>query len=359
MQLNGELSKVSLPNLIQLVKNGELTGKITLMQGARAANIFVEQGDIVHVDIEGYTGREALFELFLWVTGTFSFSEMDLTNRPRTFNPTQPEDSIDRLLREGINYLEQKKYLEQLRITGDTILAITDRLKELENQSIGNHRLAAALNMIQPVVNKLDGRSKLSEALKDLVMSRRAYAQILAIILAEGIAVVVEKPLVSSEESINLPSWVIARLKQDHSDLTQSIINMVIWVDRVKCWMYQADVDLMRVLDRLRPLENSTLEGEKHSALAPPVVENPSLFGTAPVYGAAPPSGTAANAIANRAAAPRVAPESPAAQPTESERKGSAASIAPAAKSDTGARSQRPFDSQSTNKDEAAKSIEF
>jgi hypothetical protein len=42
----------------------------------------------------------------------------------------------------------------------------------------------------------------------------------LAIILAEGLAVVVEKQITEKDESIDLPAWVIARLKQDDGDLT-------------------------------------------------------------------------------------------------------------------------------------------
>ncbi|HEY9754561.1 MAG TPA: DUF4388 domain-containing protein [Oculatellaceae cyanobacterium] len=263
MQLNGELSKVSLPNLVQLVKNGELTGKITLMQGAKAASLYVEHGDVVHVDIDGFTGREAFFELFLWVTGSFSFIEGELTGTPRTLNPHSAEDSLERLLREGISYLEQKKYLEQLRITGDTVLQMTDRIKELVVQSKSNPRLAAALKMIEPIISRIDGVTPLSAALKDLSLSRRAYAQSLAIILAEGLAVVVEKQITEKGESIDLPAWVIARLQQDNTDLTQSIIDMVIWVDRVKCWMYQADVDFSRILENLTGSPPSLLQDDE------------------------------------------------------------------------------------------------
>ena len=105
--------------------------------------------------------------------------------------------------------------------------------------------------MIEPIVSRIDGITPLSLALKELALSRRAYAQSLAIILAEGLAVVVEKQITEKGESIDLPAWVIARLKQDDGDLTQAIIDMVIWVDRVKCWMYQADVDFTRILENL------------------------------------------------------------------------------------------------------------
>lgn len=51
-----------------------------------------------------------------------------------------------------------------------------------------------------------------------------------------------------SSQQIDLPDWVAARLRQDNQDLSRSIVDMVIWVDRVKCWMYQTDADLALVL---------------------------------------------------------------------------------------------------------------
>jgi hypothetical protein len=51
--------------------------------------------------------------------------------------------------------------------------------------------------------------------------------------------------------NIDLPDWVVARLKQDNPDLAQAIINMVVWTDRVKIWMYQTDADLEKITDEL------------------------------------------------------------------------------------------------------------
>ncbi len=264
MQLNGDLAKVSLNNLLQLVRNGELTGKITLLQGAKTAAIFVEQGNVVHVEADNVKGREALFELFLWVTGSFSFVEGEFGGISRTLNPASPEDALDRLLREGSNYLEQRKILEQMRINGDTILATTARVQEMIAAAAGSPRLASALAMVQPIINGLDGKKPLSEVLADLHYSRRAYVQAMAIVLAEGLAVVVERDIADGSQPVALPKWVQARLQQDNPDLTQAIIDMVIWVDRVKCWMYQADSDFTQILNNLSSSE----------ALVDPAVQN-------------------------------------------------------------------------------------
>ncbi len=232
MQLAGELSKISLPSLIQLVRNGGLTGEITIAQGTNNAKIFVEQGRIIHVESDIGSGREAFLELFLWLTGTFSFVESKLPDEvERTFPPDEP---VDRLLREGVAYLEEKKYLDQLRITGQTVLKPTST-----SRSSGDH----------PLLDRLDGKKTLAQALADANLSRRAYVKAVYQLLSEGMVLVAEP--VAQGDHVDLPGWVVARLKQDNPDLSQAIVDMVIWVDRIKCWMYQADADFERMIAEL------------------------------------------------------------------------------------------------------------
>jgi hypothetical protein len=231
MQLAGELSKISLPSLIQLVRNGGLTGEISLSQGTNNATIYVETGRVVHVESDVGSGKEGFLELFLWLTGTFSFVESKPADVPRSFPADEP---IERILREGVAYLEEKKYLDQLRINGQTILKPT--------------ALAKAVKDI-PLLERLDGRKTLAQALADANLSRRAYVKAVFQILSEGLVVVSEP--VAQGDHVDLPGWVVSRLKQDNPNLSQAIVDMVIWVDRIKCWMYQADADLERVISDL------------------------------------------------------------------------------------------------------------
>jgi hypothetical protein len=242
MQLAGELSKISLPSLIQLVRNGGLTGEISLAQGAKTAAIFVDKGRIVHVESDAGSGREAFLELFLWLAGTFSFTECKLGDIPRTI---PADESMDRLLRDGVAYLEQKKYLDQLRINGQTVLKPTAPARQ--GQAV-------------PLLDRIDGRKTLAEALADARMSRREYVQAVYRLLSDGLAVVAEPEPGEEGDRVNLPGWVVARLKQDNPDLSQAIISMVIWVDRVKCWMYQADADLAGIIDQLGPTSPAVTE---------------------------------------------------------------------------------------------------
>lgn len=229
MQLAGELTKISLASLIQLLRNGELTGKICLTHGANTAFLYVDEGRVVHAETDTDEGRAALLELFLWTAGTFSFVEADAESMPHSLSMDEP---IDKLIREGLLYLDKKKYLEQLRINSRCVLA-----------KAGYQQLDNAF------YEQLDGRRTLGEITAMLGLRRWDFVHSVHEILSRGLATLVEVPL--TDDSVRLPDWVVSRLKQDNPDLAQAIVEMVIWVDRVKCWMYQADADLERIISNV------------------------------------------------------------------------------------------------------------
>ncbi len=253
MQLSGELSKVNLPNLLQLVKTGGLTGKITIVQGARVVVVFIEQGSPVHVESEAMDGLDALMELFLWSHGTFSFEEEEDANFPKTIDPSDPNYSLERLLKEGIEYARKKRYLDEHGITPRSILIPT-----------GSAISFAREVMAMPGLEKLDGRRTLREALGDMNLTKIQFVNTIASWLADGLAEVIVKYADETVDQVDLPAWVVARLKQDNPDISQAIIDMVIWADRVKCWMYQVDADFYRIRKNMdKALPESESDGDE------------------------------------------------------------------------------------------------
>lgn len=228
MQLAGELAKMNLASLIRLVRNGELTGKVCLTQGVNTAFIFFETGQPIHVEADYGTGREALLELFLWQSGTFSYIECPVSEVPCSLSSDEP---LERLLKEGLAYQEALRYLEQLRVSSRTVFQANDASSQ------------------DSLLAKMDGKTTLGDIVQSLGLSRPEYVLRLKQLVATGKALVVEVP--ATGEKIHLPDWVVSRLKQDNPDVSQSIVQLVIWADRIKCWLYQADVDLQRVINAL------------------------------------------------------------------------------------------------------------
>jgi hypothetical protein len=244
VQLSGELAKVSFANLLQLVRSGGLAGKITISQGARLGAILIDGGLPVHAEVEGLVGKEAIFEFFLWKSGTFSFTEGIAAAGGRTiFLNTAGDtyDTFDRLLKDGLAYLEAKQYLDELGVGPDSVL------KVVEDKDRGDY---ARKLMTNPGLERIDGVRSVSESLSHLSLSGRELTLIIADWFAGGLVQLARMP--GSENSVELPEWVVARLKQDNQDLAKAIVDMVIWVDRVKCWMYQTDADFMRIITSLK-----------------------------------------------------------------------------------------------------------
>jgi hypothetical protein len=105
--------------------------------------------------------------------------------------------------------------------------------------------------------------------LANLNFTRRDFVHTIAIWLSEGLAEMVTPINATKENQVSLPDWVVARLKQDNVDLSHAIVDMVIWVDRVKCWMYQADADLDKALGEIKaPLKAAS--GDFGAAKSPP-----------------------------------------------------------------------------------------
>lgn len=246
MQLAGELAKINLPSLIQMVRNGELTGKICLTRGVNTAFIFVERGRLKHVESDIAEGRDALLDLFLWTSGTFSYIDCAVDSAPQTISADEPADKI---LKEGTAFAEAKRYLDQLRIGPSSIL-----------KSSGKQSSA-----INPLLDWLDGKRSVDEAAAAAGLNRFEAIRSLQELVAEGRALVVEEPR-GRNEQIVLPEWVISRLKQDNADVSQAIVQMVIWVDRIKCWMYQADADLDRLITSLDEQKIPDTQGEDQQA---------------------------------------------------------------------------------------------
>lgn len=244
MQLSGELAKVSFANLLQLVRSGGLAGKITISQGARLGAILIDGGLPVHAEVEGLVGKEAIFEFFLWKSGTFSFTEGIAAAGGRTiFLNTAGDtyDTFDRLLKDGLAYLEAKQHLDELGVGPDSVL------KVVEDKDRGDY---ARKLMTNPGLERIDGVRSVAESLSHLSLSGRELTLIIADWFAGGLVQLARVP--GNENSVELPDWVVARLKQDNQDLAKAIVDMVIWVDRVKCWMYQTDADFMRIITSLK-----------------------------------------------------------------------------------------------------------
>lgn len=73
MAFQGSLAELHLPDIIQLISVSGKTGVFHLTDGALKGQIFLNEGKIVHAEIDDASGEEAVYALAIWSQGEFRF----------------------------------------------------------------------------------------------------------------------------------------------------------------------------------------------------------------------------------------------------------------------------------------------
>ncbi len=74
MSFQGSIQELPVPDIIQLVSVSGKTGMFMLVRGAERGYIYLRNGRIVHAELGGITGEEAVYALAIWSTGDFQFT---------------------------------------------------------------------------------------------------------------------------------------------------------------------------------------------------------------------------------------------------------------------------------------------
>jgi hypothetical protein len=87
MSFQGSIQELPVPDIIQLVSVSGKTGMFMLVRGSERGYIFLRSGRIVHAELGGLTGEEAVYALAIWSTGDFQFTpgkEVDTVSIDKT-----------------------------------------------------------------------------------------------------------------------------------------------------------------------------------------------------------------------------------------------------------------------------------
>ena len=75
--IQGSMREAPLPDIIQLVSQGGKTGCFHVSDDLRRAKIYLKAGRIVHAVTNDSEGLDAVYEVALWLDGTYHFEEND------------------------------------------------------------------------------------------------------------------------------------------------------------------------------------------------------------------------------------------------------------------------------------------
>lgn len=79
MAFQGSLAELHLPDIIQLISVSGKTGVFHLVDGALHGEIYLNEGQIVHAEVDEVSGEEAVYTLAIWKRGEFKFEPGEST----------------------------------------------------------------------------------------------------------------------------------------------------------------------------------------------------------------------------------------------------------------------------------------
>ena len=107
MAFQGSLAELHLPDIIQLISVSGKTGVFHLTDGALKGRIFLNDGKIVHAELDDVSGEEAVYALAIWSQGDFRF-EPGIATDQRTINKSNTN-----LLMEAARRLDEWRVLSK------------------------------------------------------------------------------------------------------------------------------------------------------------------------------------------------------------------------------------------------------
>ena len=156
MAIRGNLSEASLPDVLQLLAMGGKTGALSLTVPGSAGRICFENGRICHAFVTGRSlgTEEAVFVMFKWNDGTFSFEP-----------GLQPPDGAElvaldpqAVLLEGARRVDEWSLIEKKLPDFDTVFAL-DRQQLLRNRVV----LTSEQHSLLPLI---DGYRSVNEIMR-------------------------------------------------------------------------------------------------------------------------------------------------------------------------------------------------
>lgn len=178
--LVGELSEFNLVHILQLLNECNANGVLQVKKGALYGVMYFEHGQVIDAHVLTYDGEDALYEIFLWLTGRFAFYSLTV-QRPKTIKrPTED------LILTGARYDERWRKLCKLGINSNTILkAKSDEeiARMIAEEEEGTIHLAQA---DQEYLHATDGTKTLGEIAQQLGYNRRKLVTILSFLLTNN-----------------------------------------------------------------------------------------------------------------------------------------------------------------------------
>jgi hypothetical protein len=173
MALQGSLTELSLPDVIQLVSVSGKTGAFNLNRDGEIGKIFLKEGQIVDAAVGTLRGEHAVYEMAIWSQGDFSFNPGEETDQ------TTVHKSNANLMMEAARRLDEWRVLSRKIPSLDLIPFFPPRERGLEQVTLSPHEWI--------LVTRVDGKRSIEEIAAILQWSAFDVSKLLFGMITSGL----------------------------------------------------------------------------------------------------------------------------------------------------------------------------
>ncbi len=188
--MEGDLQDVQLPNLLQTVTMGQMTGKLLIHNKEQAtAELYFVDGNLKHATVLDIKGDGAISELVTWDSGKFFFFKDDRTDQQTVTR------RLDALLLEAVTLLDQSQALMVFGLKMDSYVG--KKHPNLSERGFEERVAAGApvnMHLQKQFYLHLDGDITLFEVLRRRPMAKKDWVPIMFNLLSCDLITLSDKP---------------------------------------------------------------------------------------------------------------------------------------------------------------------
>jgi GGDEF domain-containing protein len=203
--MEGALADMQVPNLLQSIALGKMTGRLFIDNTQTGGELFFIDGNLIHATAMDVRGEQAIVELVTWDKGKFYFYKDEKTAE-RTV-----EKRLDAILMESLTLLDQSKALMKAGFKMESYLS-----KKRPNLTEGEFdQLMKSGVPVDPALQKdfylmVDGTSTLFDMLRKRPVTKQSWVPIMFNMFNADLIIIAQKSA-KVDKTANLVSTAIDR----------------------------------------------------------------------------------------------------------------------------------------------------
>lgn len=187
--ITGNLEILQITNLLQSISMGKMSGRLRIKRSAAYADIFFEDGEVVHAEGSRALGIECFIQVIGWKDGEFHFEPKLKTDEKTIDKP------MESLILEGCLLMDNTDFVKNAGVHLQAVLIRSNPdLSEMQfEQTISSVDHTVDMGLLKAVYLQVDSRKTIQDIVEILRLSRSQWVFAVAALVKAKLIQAVDK----------------------------------------------------------------------------------------------------------------------------------------------------------------------